>query len=201
MHFSPIWGGFFLESPGSESFPIDAEQLFRLVKGGYIAYPDLDVADIQDKSKSDSLARMIAIGQAAWFFVNCIIRTAQHLFLTTLELTTLSSILIFFVTSFCWHNKPKDISRAIILSTTTPIALIRSKYIHALKSHGTKHHSISSPARNGSLLACGATMFRFSTISISQFSPGQVLSLMITCLPIPSCVLLEQQRYSLFRAS
>ncbi|KAJ5709802.1 hypothetical protein N7493_010093 [Penicillium malachiteum] len=121
-------GGFLLECPGSKTFPIDAEQLFWLVKDGYMDYPDLDTADIKDKSKSDSLARMITIGQAAWFFINCIIRVAQNLFLTTLELTTLSFILIFFVTSFCWQHKPKDISRAMILKTPTPIALIRSKY-------------------------------------------------------------------------
>jgi hypothetical protein len=50
-------GGFLLRSPGSEPFPVDAEQLFRLVKDGYFAYPELDAEDIQDKSKSDSLAR------------------------------------------------------------------------------------------------------------------------------------------------
>lgn len=50
-------GGFLLESPGSEICPIDAEQLFRLVKDGYITYPDLDVEDIQDRSKSDGLTR------------------------------------------------------------------------------------------------------------------------------------------------
>lgn len=121
-------GGFLLESPGSETFPIDAEQLFCLVKDGYIAYPDLDVKDIKDKSKSDGLARMIAIIQAAWFATDCIIRIAQHLFLTTLEVTSLSFILIFFATSFCWHHKPKDITRAMIINTKTHIAIIRSRY-------------------------------------------------------------------------
>ena len=50
-------GGFLLESPGSELFPIDAEQLFQLVKAGYISYPNLEAEDIKDKSKSDSMAR------------------------------------------------------------------------------------------------------------------------------------------------
>lgn len=66
--------------------------------------------------------------QAAWFLINCIIRLAQHLFVTTLELTTISFIIIFFATSFCWRDKPKDISRAIILTTNTPITTIRSRY-------------------------------------------------------------------------
>ncbi|KAJ5123494.1 hypothetical protein N7448_009591 [Penicillium atrosanguineum] len=108
-------------------FPIDAEQLFHLVKAGYVPYPDLDMEDIKDKSKLDGLARMIASLQAAWFLINCIIRAAQHLFLTTLEITTLSFIIIFFFTSFCWRHKPQDISRSMILHTNTPIATIRSE--------------------------------------------------------------------------
>lgn len=50
-------GGFLLEGPGSEPFPIDAEQLFQLVEAGYVPFPDLEVEDIKDKSKSDSMAR------------------------------------------------------------------------------------------------------------------------------------------------
>ncbi|CAG8014474.1 unnamed protein product [Penicillium salamii] len=121
-------GGFLLESPGSEMFPIDAEQLFWLIKDGFIVYPELDIEDIQDKSKSEGMARVITVLQAAWFLINCIIRLAQHLFLTPLELTTLSFILIFFATSFCWKDKPKDISRAIILTTNTHITTIRARY-------------------------------------------------------------------------
>jgi hypothetical protein len=71
---------------------------------------------------------LIAVIQATWFAVNCIIRLAQHIFLTTLELTSLSFILIFFVTSFCWQHKPQDITRSMMLSTNTPIAVLRSRY-------------------------------------------------------------------------
>jgi hypothetical protein len=52
-------GGFLLEAPGSEVFPIDAEQLFQLVQAGYVRCPDVDVDDIKDKSKSDSMARCL----------------------------------------------------------------------------------------------------------------------------------------------
>ncbi|KAJ5476981.1 hypothetical protein N7539_007125 [Penicillium diatomitis] len=132
-------GGFLLQSPGSDMFPIDATQLFCLVQDGFIVYPECDVEDIQDKCKSGDMSsfqtirfshhiRVIAVLQALWFLINCIIRLAQRLFLTTFELTTLSFILIFFVTSFCWKDKPKDVSRAIILTTDTPIDTIRSKY-------------------------------------------------------------------------
>lgn len=142
-------GGFLLESPGTELFPIDAKQLFNLVKEGFIACPDLDAKDIKDKSKSDRLSRcvmlyfslvrvewfevwlfcrMIAILQALWFLINCIGRGAQHLSLTTLELTTISFTIIFLVTSFCWQHKPKDVSRAIILRTDASVDMIRERW-------------------------------------------------------------------------
>lgn len=50
-------GGFLLEGPGSELFPVDAEQLLQLVQAGYVPYPELEVEDITDKSKSDSMAK------------------------------------------------------------------------------------------------------------------------------------------------
>lgn len=49
-------GGFLLESPGSEMFPVDAEQLFWLIKDGFVVYPKVDIEDIQDKSKSEGMA-------------------------------------------------------------------------------------------------------------------------------------------------
>ncbi|EED18926.1 hypothetical protein TSTA_126340 [Talaromyces stipitatus ATCC 10500] len=121
-------GGFLLAAPGSELFPIDAEQLLHLVRDGYLVYPGLDAEDIKDKSKSDRFTSFLAIIQAMWFFINCIGRVAQHIFLTTLELTTLTFILIFLFTSYYWYHKPKDVTRAIVLTTHTPITAIRARY-------------------------------------------------------------------------
>jgi hypothetical protein len=50
-------GGILLQTPGYPEFPIDAEQLFYLIEKGYIDYPDIHKADIDDKNKSDGLAR------------------------------------------------------------------------------------------------------------------------------------------------
>ncbi|QGA14500.1 hypothetical protein EYB26_002154 [Talaromyces marneffei] len=121
-------GGFLLDTPDCPLFPIDSEQLLHLVRDGYLVYPELDVEDISDKSKSDRFTSFLAIIQAIWFSINCFGRVASHLFITTLELTTLSFIIIFLITSYCWYHKPKDVSRAIILTTTTPIKDIRARY-------------------------------------------------------------------------
>lgn len=67
----------------------------------------------------------MTIAQALWFSLNCIFRFAQGLFLTTLELTTLSFILVFLVTSYCWYHKPMDINKPIILKPKKSLAIIR----------------------------------------------------------------------------
>ncbi|KAJ5383003.1 hypothetical protein N7517_000914 [Penicillium concentricum] len=107
------------------SFPLDAKQLYILVKEGYVEYPILEEEEIKDKSKADGLSRLMAIVQVLWFSLNCIFRFAQGLFLTTLELTTLSFILVFLVTSYCWSHKPMDIDKPIILKLKKSVVIIR----------------------------------------------------------------------------
>ncbi|CAG8089881.1 unnamed protein product [Penicillium salamii] len=126
-------GGFLLDHPGDEvpSFPVDAKQLCALVKDGYVVYPALEEEEIEDKSKSGGLAKLFAIAQACWFTLNCLFRFAQGIFVTTLEVTTLSFILVFLVTSFCWYHKPMDVNRPITLELTAPIDMIRKNYDQA----------------------------------------------------------------------
>jgi hypothetical protein len=52
-------GGFLIEPPEIDlpAFPLDAEQLYILVDGGYVEYPLLEEEEIEDKSKSDGLAK------------------------------------------------------------------------------------------------------------------------------------------------
>ncbi|KAN0081101.1 hypothetical protein V8E54_004305 [Elaphomyces granulatus] len=120
-------GGFVLRVPGSPDFPLDAEQLYVLVTRRYLQYPVLEKEEIDDKNKADDLSRLIAVYQGAWFSINCILRASQRLFLTTLELTTISFIVVFFVTSLCWRCKPSNVTRAIVLETDTHIDAIREK--------------------------------------------------------------------------
>ncbi|KAH8797341.1 hypothetical protein F5884DRAFT_253990 [Xylogone sp. PMI_703] len=108
-------GGFLLGTPEYPDFPLDAEQLYYLVTKKYIEYPDIDKEDIEDKNKSDGLARLISICQAIWFTAASIARPIQGLFLTTFELTAMSFIVVFFAVSYCWLNKPSGITRAIVL--------------------------------------------------------------------------------------
>jgi hypothetical protein len=51
-------GGFVLEASDLKSpLPLDAEQVFYLVKEKYINYPTIPKEEIDDKNKADGLAR------------------------------------------------------------------------------------------------------------------------------------------------
>jgi hypothetical protein len=51
-------GGFVLDAPDLLlPIPLDAEQVFYLVKEGHIDYPAIDKKEIEDKNKADGLAR------------------------------------------------------------------------------------------------------------------------------------------------
>ncbi|PYH47127.1 uncharacterized protein BP01DRAFT_315212 [Aspergillus saccharolyticus JOP 1030-1] len=122
-------GGFVLNGEGIDSpFPVNAEQLFFLVKEKYIDYPEVTEDDIKDRNKSDGFSRVIAACQTLWFVVNSTTRVAQGLFLTTLELTTISFVVVFLVTSYSWKHKPSNISSTIPITTKTPIDAIREKH-------------------------------------------------------------------------
>ncbi|KAI9867921.1 MAG: hypothetical protein M1813_007743 [Trichoglossum hirsutum] len=115
-------GGFVLESPDFVPFPVDAKQLHYLVTKGHVDFPTVTEAAIADKNKVNMLARLIALGQALWFLVNCIARAAQRIGLSLGELTTLSFIFCTMATSYYWRRKPADVECPIVLQTNTTIA-------------------------------------------------------------------------------
>ena len=123
-------GGFVLHPRDWVPFPLNAKQVHYLVTKNYIPYGavaiDKDV--INDKNKSDSLARSIAIGQVLWFSITCLGRAIYHLPITTLELTTVDFILITLGTAFLWYHKPQDVMRPMIL---VPDAILEDILIRA----------------------------------------------------------------------
>lgn len=52
-------GGFILRSPDEVDLPLDAAQLFYLLSNGYIQYPKVAKEEIDDRNKSDGLARYV----------------------------------------------------------------------------------------------------------------------------------------------
>ncbi|AEO61224.1 hypothetical protein MYCTH_2130377 [Thermothelomyces thermophilus ATCC 42464] len=64
--------------------------------------------DLDDRKKSDGLASLI-------------VRSAQHLTVTTIELTTVSFVVILFGTAWCWKDKPSDVQTTIPIKSTIHI--------------------------------------------------------------------------------
>jgi hypothetical protein len=53
--------------------------------------------------------------------MSLIARAVQHLTVTTLEITTVSFVIILFGTAWCWKDKPSDVTTTICLETSTSI--------------------------------------------------------------------------------
>lgn len=124
-------GGFILEGPGiNTAFPVDGQQLLFLVRSGYVQFPTLTRENISDRNKSDGLARCITVFQALWMVVNSLVRVAQGLALATIELTTLSFVLVFLLSSFCWYFKPQGIVTRTTLRLETDLNEILREVSH-----------------------------------------------------------------------
>jgi len=53
-------GGFVLSANGLERpIPLNAEQLFYLIKKSYVDYPKISDDELKDRNKSDGLARSV----------------------------------------------------------------------------------------------------------------------------------------------
>ncbi|ROT42542.1 hypothetical protein SODALDRAFT_326702 [Sodiomyces alkalinus F11] len=128
-------GGFILTSPDYPlGFPIDAEQLYYLVKHGHLDFPRLTLDRIKEKSKADTLSRILVLWQVIWFSATEFHRIANGHPITTLELTALTFACVMVATSAVWYFKP-SIANAEILETREgrTVAFIRDCARH--KTH------------------------------------------------------------------
>jgi hypothetical protein len=108
-------GGFLLQTSDCDPFPLNAAQLHYLVKEKLIEFPAITKKAIDDKNKAAAFVRFVTVIQISWFVLNTIGRAAQHLAVTTFELTTLGFITCTFGTCICWLHKPMDVETPTIL--------------------------------------------------------------------------------------
>ncbi|KAJ7704571.1 hypothetical protein B0H17DRAFT_894713, partial [Mycena rosella] len=73
------------------------------------AITKINIEDIMDKSKGDSLSKGIVLVQGLWFAVQCLARLSQCLPITTLEVTTLAFAVVNIFTWLLWWGKPLDV--------------------------------------------------------------------------------------------
>ena len=69
--------------------------------------------EINDRGKSNWLAKSLVLLQTSWFVMQCIARAIKHLPVTHLEIVTLAYAAMNFVIYVFWWNKPLNVNRPI----------------------------------------------------------------------------------------
>jgi hypothetical protein len=116
--FFMIMGGFhYFEGSDNSGAPCNAvhplryQDVISMLKNKTISLPPEE--EIQDKSKSDWLAKMIILLQTLWFVTQCIARGIEKLPTTELEIVTLAYTAIYFGMFIAWWDKPRNVDRPI----------------------------------------------------------------------------------------
>lgn len=81
-----------MSKPETKRVCLDPEYLTELFIDGSIPWPDLDDADIEDRSKADWLIKLISSLQILWFVAQILGRAVNSLSVSTLELFTLANV-------------------------------------------------------------------------------------------------------------
>ncbi|KDR77183.1 hypothetical protein GALMADRAFT_66531 [Galerina marginata CBS 339.88] len=102
-------GGFTLYEGGTPKGVLLPGEMQSLLIAGKIDLPQITEEEIRDRSKGDGLSKALVIGQTTWFVAQCIVRRAQGLILTELELVTGAFAALNGVMYFLWWNKPLDV--------------------------------------------------------------------------------------------
>ena len=114
-------GGFtFVDPEGEDKDPgeqcskvLTFDDLKQLLQDPKFKFPAITAADIQDRSKGDTLWKMLAILQTSGFIIQCFARGQQRLALTELELVTLALASLNAVTFAIWWHKPLGVQEPV----------------------------------------------------------------------------------------
>ena len=117
-------GGFVLVCSDCSPFRVNSKHLHWLITRGYIQCPEVSDQELWDKSKQDTVAKLITCFQAAYLIVQCIGRAIQGLAMTTLELSTMAIVVCSIMTSICWIAKPQDASYPVRIHMETTMAKV-----------------------------------------------------------------------------
>jgi hypothetical protein len=112
--FFMIMGGFHYFPGTEENYPLTWEDVGELLEKHEITLPT--EAEIQDKSKSDWIAKTLVLIQTLWFVMQCIARRLERLPTTELEIVTLAYGVISFGMLIAWWDKPRNVECPIRVS-------------------------------------------------------------------------------------
>lgn len=104
------------------------EDVIELVRAGLIVLPSTQ--DIQDRGKSDWVAKAIVIFQTIWFVTQCVARHMKHYYITKLEIATAAYTFLIVLVYLCWWDKPLGVKQPIrfpkhVYDPDTPVRFTR----------------------------------------------------------------------------
>lgn len=102
----------------SNPYHLSASDLVALRKAGFLTrLPFITTAELNDRNKSDSLVRLIAIVQILWMIIQIIVRAARHLAISQLEIAVAAfAVCAVAIYGLNWE-KPKGVQAPYTLLT------------------------------------------------------------------------------------
>ena len=91
--------------------------------------------EIEDKGKSDWLAKSLVLLQTSYFMMQCIARAIEYLPITHLEIVTLAYAAMNFVIYIFWWNKPLNVNRPVRVFRKSELSATQ----HQVISRATQH--------------------------------------------------------------
>ncbi|KAK0743457.1 hypothetical protein B0T18DRAFT_185082 [Schizothecium vesticola] len=113
--------------PGSPRLALNRKAVRILARSGML--PDISRESINDKSKADALAKFLAITQASWLILQCVMRFSYRLPVTALELNTLAHAVCALLVYALWWEKPLDIAEPTMLTEEWAPGLAASLWV------------------------------------------------------------------------
>ena len=98
----------------------NSEQLIRLIRDGMLSEPPISHDELQSRSKSDWLIKVISIFQILYFASQTLFRSIQHMRVTSLEILVVAFIFCSVLSyTFSW-SKPQDVEYPVIIILSKP---------------------------------------------------------------------------------
>lgn len=91
------------------------KHMIRLMETGEISRPPISEKELQSRSNSDWLVKLIAVLQISWFALQTLGRAIQHIQVTSLEVLVVAFIFCsIFTYAFCW-SKPQNVEYRVFI--------------------------------------------------------------------------------------
>lgn len=104
-------GGFHVYDGNEPYCPLLLEDVVQLIRAGLIVLPSEE--EIQDRSKSDWVAKSIVLVHTSWFVMQCVARHFEHLSITELEIATAAYTILIVLIYISWWSKPLGVAQPI----------------------------------------------------------------------------------------